>query len=147
MQCHTVHMLTQRLLLPPLTSTVKLSLFTHAHPSLLSLAARLQWCIANHSCYINNGWTFSDRLHRTQHLTLVKYSFSIIHKYYIYKIIDHTVGNRLNLTKSKIVVCYRSYPIKQTHLRKQWQNSNNKVIEITSVWKLECIILNNLCAI
>ena len=38
---HTVHMLTQRCLLPPLTSTVKSSLFTHAHSTPLSLAARL----------------------------------------------------------------------------------------------------------
>ena len=38
---HTVHMLTQWHVLPPLTSTVKLSLFMHAHSSPLSLAARL----------------------------------------------------------------------------------------------------------
>ena len=37
---HTVHMLTQWHLLPPLTSTVKSSLFTHVHSSPLSLAAR-----------------------------------------------------------------------------------------------------------
>ena len=37
---HTVHVLTQWCLLPPLTSTVKSSLFTRAHPSPLSLAAR-----------------------------------------------------------------------------------------------------------
>ena len=56
---HTVHMLTQWHLPPPLTSTVKSSLFTHAHSSPLSLAARLHWCHANYSHYINNGWTFS----------------------------------------------------------------------------------------
>ena len=55
---HTVHMVTQGRLLPPLTSTVKLSLFTHAHSSPLSLAARLNGCCANHSRYINSGWTF-----------------------------------------------------------------------------------------
>ena len=55
---HTVHMLTQWRLPPPLTSTVKSSLFTHAHSSPLSLAARLYWCHTNHSHYINNGWTF-----------------------------------------------------------------------------------------
>ena len=38
---HTVHMLTQWHLPPPLTSTVKSSLFMHAHSSPLSLAARL----------------------------------------------------------------------------------------------------------
>ena len=36
---HTVHMLTQWFLLPPLTSTVKSSLFPHSHSSPLSLAA------------------------------------------------------------------------------------------------------------
>ena len=56
---HTVHMFTQQRLPPPLTSTVKSSLFTHVHSSPLSLAARLHWCHANHSHYINNGWTFS----------------------------------------------------------------------------------------
>ena len=58
---HTVHMLTQWHLPPPLTSTVRLSLFTHAHSSPLSLASRLHGCCANHSCYISNGWTFSGQ--------------------------------------------------------------------------------------
>ena len=59
---HTVHMLTQWHLPPPLTSsTAKSSLFMHAHSSPLSLAARLHWCRANCSCYINNGWTFSGQ--------------------------------------------------------------------------------------
>ena len=58
---HTVHMLTQWHLPPPLTSTVKSSFFTHGHSIPLSLAARLHWCHANHSCYINNGWTFSGQ--------------------------------------------------------------------------------------
>ena len=59
-QCdgHTVHMLTQQCLPPPMTSTVKLSLITHTCSSPLSLAARLYQCRANHSCYINNSWTF-----------------------------------------------------------------------------------------
>ena len=38
---HTVHMLTQRHLLPPLTSAMKSSLFMHEHSHPLSLAARL----------------------------------------------------------------------------------------------------------
>ena len=38
---HSVHMLTEWCLPPPLTSTVKLSLFTHEHSSPLSLTARL----------------------------------------------------------------------------------------------------------
>ena len=46
---------------PPLTSTVKLSLFTHEHSSPLSLAARLHRCCTNCSRYINNGWTFSGQ--------------------------------------------------------------------------------------
>ena len=58
---HTVQVLTQWHLLPPLTSTVKSSLFTHVPSSPLSLAARLHWCHANHSCYNNNGWTFSGQ--------------------------------------------------------------------------------------
>ena len=58
---HTVHMLTQQCLPSPLTSTVKSSLFMHAHSSSLSLAARLHWCQANHPHYINNGWTFLNR--------------------------------------------------------------------------------------
>ena len=57
----TVYMLTQQHLLPPLTSTLKLSLFTHAHSSPLSLVARLHGCCANCSHYINNGWTFSGQ--------------------------------------------------------------------------------------
>ena len=57
----TVHMFTQWHLLPPLTSTVKSSLFTHVHSSTFSLAARFHRCHANHSHYINNGWTFSEQ--------------------------------------------------------------------------------------
>ena len=64
---HTVHMLTHRCLPPPLTSTVKSSLLTHACSSPLSLAARLHWCCCiNHSHYINNGWTFSGQASFTQ---------------------------------------------------------------------------------
>ena len=56
---HTVLVLTHSVMLPPLTSTVKSSLFTHVHSSPLSSAARLHRCHANCSHYINNGWTFS----------------------------------------------------------------------------------------
>ena len=56
---NTGHILTQWCLLPPLTRTVKLSLFIHAHSSPLFLAARLHQCHANCSLYFNNGWTFS----------------------------------------------------------------------------------------
>ena len=58
---HTVRMLTERHLSPPLTNTVTSSLFTRVHSSPLSLAARLHGCHANPSCYINNGWTFSGQ--------------------------------------------------------------------------------------
>ena len=58
---HTVHMLTQQCLLPPVTSSVKFSLFMHVRSSPLSLAARLHWCV-NRSPYINIGWTFSTDL-------------------------------------------------------------------------------------
>ena len=37
---HTVHMLTQRHLPPPVTSTVKSSLLSHGHSSPLSLASK-----------------------------------------------------------------------------------------------------------
>ena len=58
---HTVHTLIQLTLWPPLTSIVKLSLFTHARSSPLSLTARLLRCCTNRSHYINNGWTFSGQ--------------------------------------------------------------------------------------
>ena len=56
---HTVHILTQWCLPSPRTSTVKSSLFMHAHSSPLSLAARLHWCCTNCSHCTNNGGSFS----------------------------------------------------------------------------------------
>ena len=44
---------------PPLTSTVKSSLFAHAHSSPLSLAAPLYQCCTYHPHCINSGCTFS----------------------------------------------------------------------------------------
>ena len=58
---HTVHMLTQWCLPPPLTSTVKSSLLTNVHSSPLSLAARLHRCCTSRSPYPNNGWSFSGQ--------------------------------------------------------------------------------------
>ena len=58
---HTVHMFTQWHLLPLLTSTVKSSLFMHAHSSPLSLDARLHRCHANHSHYTKSSWAFSGQ--------------------------------------------------------------------------------------
>ena len=65
---HTVHTLTQQCLPPPLTSTVKSSLFTHAHSSPLSLAAKWHPCCAKCSCYINDGSIFSGQ---TLHIYLM----------------------------------------------------------------------------
>ena len=69
---HTVHMFTQWHLPPPPTSTAKSPLFTRVHSRPLSLAARLHRCCANHSRYINNGWTFSwtDLVHVTTWMNL-----------------------------------------------------------------------------
>ena len=61
-KCSVVHMLTQQHIPPPLTRTVKSSLFTHAHSNPLSLAARLHKCHTSHSCHINNGWIFSGQM-------------------------------------------------------------------------------------
>ena len=52
---------TQWHLLPTLTGRVKSSLFTCVHSRQLSLAARLHRCHTSHSCYVNNGWTFSGQ--------------------------------------------------------------------------------------
>ena len=60
---HTVHMLTQCRLPPPLTSPVKSSLFIHVHSSPLSLAARLHQRHANCSDYINKVGLFPNRPH------------------------------------------------------------------------------------
>ena len=56
---HTVHIFTQQHLPPPLTSTVKSSLFTHVHLSSLSFASRIHQCHTNCYHFINNGWNFS----------------------------------------------------------------------------------------
>ena len=70
---HTVHVLSQWRLPSPVTSTVKLSLFTHAHSSPHSLAVRLHQCCTNRSHHINNGWTFFPRqtLHKWNHMVFV----------------------------------------------------------------------------
>ena len=59
---HILHTLTQWCLLPPLTSRVKASLFTHMHSSPLSLAARLHRC-AQTILVIKEQWLgfFPDR--------------------------------------------------------------------------------------
>ena len=57
----TVHMFSQGHLPPPLTITVKSSLFTHTQSSTFSLATRLHQCHTNCSHYVNYGWTFSGQ--------------------------------------------------------------------------------------
>ena len=59
--CHTVHMLTWQSLLPSL-STVKSSLFMHAHSGPLSWAARLRWCCADILVILTIAGLFLDRL-------------------------------------------------------------------------------------
>ena len=71
---HTVHMLTPQHLPPPMTSTVKSSLFTHVHSSPLFLAARLHWCHTNSSRYINNAWTFSGQ---TSYTNILQAAFRV----------------------------------------------------------------------
>ena len=56
---HTVHILTQWRLPPPLTIRVKLSLFTHVRSNPRTLVARLHQCLTNNSHCIKSGWTFS----------------------------------------------------------------------------------------
>ena len=76
---HTVHMLSQQRLLPPLTSTVTSSLFAHAHSSPLSLDAGLQRCRAHCSRCINNGWAFSRQPSYTLHLMQYTYQGVFLH--------------------------------------------------------------------
>ena len=57
---HTVHLLTQHLL-PPVTSTVKSSLFMHVHSSPLSLAVRLHWGCATFLVIWTTARPFLDR--------------------------------------------------------------------------------------
>ena len=73
------HMLTQWHLPPPLTSTVKSSLFMHMHSNPLPLAARLHQCRTNCSCYINNGWRFSRQTIYIKFVSL--YPFFFLHFY------------------------------------------------------------------
>ena len=69
---------------PPLTSTVKSSLFTHVHSSPLSLGARLHPCCANHSRCINNGWTFYGHPSYSCWISVIRIFFSFHY---------HTVSN------------------------------------------------------
>ena len=60
---HTVHMLIQQHLLPPLTTTVKSSLFTHEHSSPLSLAVRYNDVTQTILAILTMPGLFLDRTH------------------------------------------------------------------------------------
>ena len=69
---HTVHVLTQRHLPPPLTSAVKSSLFTHAHSSPLSLPGYIN-VMQTILVILTNGWTFSRQ---TSYIIICLYAIS-----------------------------------------------------------------------
>ena len=75
---HTVHML--RHLLPPLTSTVKSSLFVHADCSPLSLAARLHRHWADHSVILTTAGLFLDRSRHIQIQVWCRLEDVLLHK-------------------------------------------------------------------
>ena len=50
----------------------------HVHSSSLSLAARLHWCHANHSCYINYGWL--EFFRQTSYIYIWNYYYIYIHR-------------------------------------------------------------------
>ena len=83
---HTVHMLTQQHLPPPLTSTGKF--FTHAHSSSLSLATRLHQCYANCSLILIIAGLFLDQPHISiygyDHYSLKCFIKSISNIYFSY---------------------------------------------------------------
>ena len=75
---HTVHMLTQRRPLPPLTSTVKSSLFVHVRSSPLSLAVRLhRCCMETVLIRLTELDFFLDRLYLYIYIYLSIYHLSI----------------------------------------------------------------------
>ena len=92
---HTVHMLTQQSLPSPLSTIVKLSLFTHVHSSQLSQAARLHQCHANYSHYINNGWTFSGQTSYMVNMFQTKIQGKSMNKRLKDRLLGLRVGNLL----------------------------------------------------
>ena len=103
---HTVYnMLIQQCLPPPLTSTVKSSLFTHAHFSPLSLAARLHWCHTNHSHYINNGWPF---LGQTSYVHLSKWEENEVQ---LAKCTCFAIWSSLLFQINNVYICLRNIKI------------------------------------
>ena len=117
----TVHMLTQWHLLPPLTSTVKSSLFTHVHSSPLSLVARLHQSCTDHSSYINNGWNFSGQ---------TSYIHTKIHiQIFIIGVLGAAgFGNNPNVhsqVNGKLIVIYANHGI---IINKLWMHTTNWMI-------------------
>ena len=64
---------------PLQTTTVKSSLFTHAHSSPLSLASRLHQCHANCSHYINNSWATFVHIHTHAYMNTHIYTHIYTH--------------------------------------------------------------------
>ena len=90
---HTVHMLTQWCQTPPLTITVKSSLFMNVHSSPLSLAARSHQCCINCSCYSNDVWTFFQTDH----------TFFLLKEYGTNKDNLQSLGNLTNFSLLRIL--------------------------------------------
>ena len=101
---HAVHMLTQWRLPPPLTSTVKSSLFTHALSSPFFLTARLQWCCTNHSLYVSNGWTFSRHTSYSERILVVLLCLVVFWRTRIRMRTCHTFGTIIPRTSQGTVL-------------------------------------------
>ena len=106
----------------PLTSTVKLSLFTHAHSSPLSLAARLHQCHTNHSSYINYGWTFSGQTLYSQIYRYICTQSANMHTHV------HAIVNIMRMVCMTSMEPGRQGEWTSMHMREQWQ------LHCTSQW-------------
>ena len=108
-------MLTQWHLLPPLTSTLKSSLFTHVHSGPLSLAARLHGCHTRCSPYVNNFWPSSGQnstctyTHAHIHMHLHTHKHTCMHKH----------------VHMQFVLIYMSVYITQAHMHIHTQSYMN----------------------
>ena len=122
---NTVHMPTQWRLLPPLTSTVKSSLFTHAQSSPLSLAARLHQCDANYFCYNNNGWTFSSQ---TSCIPRWLLGYNLVHHVTVLNTVDNC--NTMIFVHLNIIKYYVLYILYVLYLY-YWQPSRFVYTSIT----------------
>ena len=75
---HTVHMLTQWHLWPPLT--IQWSRHYSCMCITFSLAARLRRCCINSSHYINNGWSFPRQTSQTSEMVIVYSTLTGCHR-------------------------------------------------------------------